>query len=364
MRRLLVTGGGTGGHIYPALAVARAFLAASEERRVRFVGSRRGLESQLVPAGGIPFSALPIRGWRGKGPLQRLLFLAELGVAVLGALAILLRERPEAVFATGSFASLPVLLAARLARRPLFLQEQNSVPGRVIRLFAGRASAVFIAYEAAARRLPARARTQLTGNPLREEFVALSRRPRAADAPRRLLVFGGSRGAHSLNAAIAEALPLLAREFPLEALVQTGPAERDDVAAALSPLAPGVSVAAYLEDMPQRLAAADWVVCRAGAMTLAELTALGLPAVLVPFPHAVDDHQSANAQALVDAGAAVLIPDRELDGDRLADTLASLWREPGREAAMAAASGALGRPDATATILAAMEKSLVGPGGG
>ena len=153
MRRLLVTGGGTGGHIYPALAVARAFLAGGAGRRVRFVGSRRGLEAQLVPAADVPFSALPIHGWRGKGPLQRLRFLAELGVALLGALGILLRERPGAVFATGSFASLPVLLAARLARRPIFLQEQNSVPGRVIRLFAGRARAVFIAYEEAAQQV-------------------------------------------------------------------------------------------------------------------------------------------------------------------------------------------------------------------
>ena len=358
MRRLLVTGGGTGGHIYPALAVARAFLAGGAGRRVRFVGSRRGLEAQLVPAADVPFSALPIHGWRGKGPLQRLRFLAELGVALLGALGILLRERPGAVFATGSFASLPVLLAARLARRPIFLQEQNSVPGRVIRLFAGRARAVFIAYEEAAQQLPARARTLLTGNPLREEFVGLRRLPRAADAPRRLLVFGGSRGAHSLNAATAEALPLLAREFALEAVLQTGPAEHAAVAAALAPLAPAVTVAAYLDDMPARLAAADWVLCRAGAMTLAELTALGLPGGGGGGRGGVDDHQTANAQALVDAGAAVLIPDAELTGARLAETLAGLWRAPGREAAMAAASRALGRPEATAAILEAIQKSL------
>jgi UDP-N-acetylglucosamine--N-acetylmuramyl-(pentapeptide) pyrophosphoryl-undecaprenol N-acetylglucosamine transferase len=365
MRRLLVTGGGTGGHIYPALAVARGFLAGGSGRRVVFVGSRRGLEARLVPPTGIPFRALPMRGFRGKGLGDRLLFLPELALSTLLALTLVLRFRPDAVFATGSFASLPLLLAARLARRPIFLQEQNSVPGRVIALFAQRARAVFIAYPEAATRLGPRARCQLTGNPLREEFLALAgpRPPRAPGAPRRLLAFGGSRGARSLNAALREGLPLLAREFALTALIQTGEAEQAATAAALAPLAPAVQVAAYLDDMPARMAAADWVLCRAGAMTLAELTLLGLPALLVPFPHAVDDHQTANARALAEAGASLVIADAELDGPRLAAALAGLWRDPAREAAMAAASAALGRPQATAAILAAMEKSLAGPQG-
>ncbi|MBM4118300.1 undecaprenyldiphospho-muramoylpentapeptide beta-N-acetylglucosaminyltransferase [bacterium] len=369
MRRLLVTGGGTGGHIYPALALARGFLAAAapgEARAALFVGSRRGLEARLVPAAGIPFRALPMRGFRGKGPLERLLFLPELLVSVARALALLREFQPDAVLATGSFASLPVLIAARLARRPIFLQEQNSVPGRVSALFARRARTVFIAYPEAARRLGAGARCQLTGNPLREELLALAgpRPARAPGAPPRLLAFGGSRGAHSLNAALRAGLPLLARECRFEALIQTGEAERAETAAALAALAPAVQVAAYLDDMPARLAAADWVLCRAGAMTLAEITLLGLPALLVPYPHAVDDHQTANARALAEAGAALLIPDAELDGPRLAAALAALWRDPARGAAMAAASAALGRPRATADILAALEKSLAGPGGG
>ena len=365
MRRLLVTGGGTGGHIYPALAVARGFLAGGSDRTVGFVGSRRGLEARLVPPTGIPFRALPVRGFRGKGLAERLLFLPELALSTLQALALVARFRPDAVFATGSFASLPLLIAALLARRPIFLQEQNSVPGRVIGLFARRARAVFLAYPEAALRLDSGARCQLTGNPLREEFLTLAgpRPPRAPGAPRRLLAFGGSRGARSLNAALREGLPLLAREFPLAALIQTGDAEAAETAAALASLAPAVEVAAYLDDMPARMAGADWVLCRAGAMTLAEITLLGLPALLVPFPHAVDDHQSANARALAAAGAALVIADEELDGPRLAAALAELWRDPAREAAMAAASAALGRPQATADILSAMEKSLAGPRG-
>lgn len=373
MRRLLVTGGGTGGHIYPALALARGFLAAaapSETRAALFVGSRRGLEARLVPAAGIPFRALPMRGFRGKGALERLLFLPELLVSVVKALAILRGFRPDAVLATGSFASLPVLIAARLAGRPIFLQEQNSVPGRVIALFARRARAVFIAYPEAERRLGAGARCRLTGNPLREELLTLAltlegpRPARAPGTPLRLLAFGGSRGARSLNAALREALPRLAAEFPFTALVQTGEAEAATTAAALAALAPAVEVAAYVDDMPAQLAAADWVLCRAGAMTLAEITLLGLPALLVPYPHAVDDHQTANARALAEAGAARVIADAELDGVRLAEELGALWRDPARGAAMAAASAALGRPRATADILAAMEKSLAGPGDG
>lgn len=369
MRRLLVTGGGTGGHIYPALAVARGFLAAAapgESRAALFVGSRRGLEARLVPAAGIPFRALPMRGFRGKGALERALFLPELLVSVAKALAILRGFQPDAVLATGSFASLPLLIAARLAGRPIFLQEQNSVPGRVIALFARRARAVFIAYPEAERRLGAGARCRLTGNPLRAELLALAgpRPARAPGAPLRLVAFGGSRGARSLNAALREALPRLAAEFRFEALVQTGEAEAAATAAALAPLAPAVKVAAYVDDMPAQLAAADWVLCRAGAMTLAEITLLGLPAVLVPFPHAVDDHQTANARALAEAGAALIIADAELDGLRLAAALAALWRDPAKGAAMAAASAALGRPQATADILSAMEKSLAGPGGG
>ncbi len=364
MKRLMVTGGGTGGHIYPALALARGWLEGEEGRSVRFVGSRRGMEAELVPAAGIPFHALPVRGFRGKGIVQRLLFLLELIPALLGALILILRFRPEAIIATGSFASLPLLAAARLTRRAYFLQEQNSVPGRVIALFSGGARALFLAYPEAGERLAAGAPRILSGNPLRGEFLerARDRKGEREPGPTRLLVFGGSLGAGRLNAALREVLPGLLANGRAEAVLQTGSAELDLTRKALAGCGRAVRVEAYLHDMPEQMLRADLVICRAGAMTLSEITLLGLPAILVPFPHAVDDHQSANADALVRAGAALLIPDGELDGPRLASVLGPLLADPERRRLMAAASALLGRPRASELILDSMEKSLAGPG--
>jgi UDP-N-acetylglucosamine--N-acetylmuramyl-(pentapeptide) pyrophosphoryl-undecaprenol N-acetylglucosamine transferase len=360
----MVTGGGTGGHIYPALALARGWLSRGEGRSVRFVGSRRGMEAGLVSAAGIPFHALPVRGFRGKGPVQRLLFLLELIPAILGALILILRHRPEAVIATGSFASLPLLSAARLSRLPYFLQEQNSVPGRVIAMFAGGARGLFLAYPEAGERLASGPPRVLSGNPLRDEFLARTgdiRRERDP-GPLRLLAFGGSLGARRLNAALREALPGLLTGGAVEAVLQTGPAELAITREALASSGKAARVEAYLHDMPEQMLRADLVICRAGAMTLSEITLLGLPAILVPFPHAVDDHQSANAEALVRAGAALLIPDEQLDGPRLVELLAPLLADPERRREMAAASARLGRPEACAIILDGVEKSLAGPG--
>ncbi len=360
----MVTGGGTGGHIYPALALARGWLERGEGRSVHFVGSRRGMEAGLVGAAGIPFHALPVRGFRGKGLVQRLLFFLELIPAILGALFLIMRYRPEAVIATGSFASLPLLTAARLSRVPYFLQEQNSVPGRVIAMFAGGARGLFLAYAEAGERLAGGAPRLLSGNPLRAEFLARAaeQRGQREPGPLRLLAFGGSRGARHLNAALREALPGLVAEAEVEVVLQTGPEELTSTKEALAGCGKAVRVEAYLHDMPEQMLRADLVICRSGAMTLSEITLLGLPAILVPFPHAVDDHQSANAEALVRAGAAVLIRDEQLDGPALAALLAPLMADPERRRDMAAASARLGRPQACALILDGMEKSLAGPG--
>lgn len=360
MRRLIVTGGGTGGHIYPALAVAQAFLAGGEGRRVLFLGSRRGLEARLVRTAGLSFRALPVRGFRGKGPAQRLLFLLELVPASLGALWILLRFRPDAVLATGSFASLPALLAARLLGRPYFLQEQNSVPGRVIALFAAGARGLFLAYPEAGQQLSPRPPHVISGNPLRAEFLAAAGEARRGqdEGPTRLLAFGGSQGASRINAALREALPGLMGQRDLEVVIQTGERELAATRTALAACGPTLRVEAYLDDMPAQMARADFVICRAGAMTLAEIALMGLPAIIVPLPSAVDDHQSANAAVFSRAGAALVIADAELDGTRLAAALAPLLDDPERRRKMAAASAELARADACGTILDAMEKSL------
>jgi len=357
VKRLVVTGGGTGGHVTPALALALAFLEDGADREVLYLGSARGLEARSAPAAGLPFEGIPARGFRGKSLAGKALFLVTLLRGFFAARGALRRFEPEALLATGSYVSLPVILAARLAGVPVFLQEQNSVPGSVNRLASRWAKAVFTAFPEAQRFFGHAKRVERLGNPLRPGFATVPERP--AEGSWNLLVTGGSLGARTLCRAAAEALPRLAEGLDFRALVQTGEAEFERTREALAGLGERVRVTPFLDDMPERMAAADLVLARAGAMTLAELTALGRPSILVPYPHATDDHQTANARSLVEAGAARLIPDAELDGDRLLAELEDLLGDRESLAAMAEASRGLGRPEAASLILEALENLLV-----
>lgn len=359
MKRLLVTGGGTGGHVYPAVSVAQRFLAGGPGREALYLGSGRGLEARVSEQYGLPFHAIPARGFRGKSLTGRILFLTTLLRGFLAARRRLRRFGPDAVLATGSYVSLPVLLAARLEGVPVFIQEQNSVPGSANRLGARWARRIFLAFPEAARYFPEGVDKQETGNPLRPDFSGVEVPPAGVEP--RLLVFGGSLGARRLCEAAAEALPRLAERHCFSAVVQTGDSCLEETESALAAMGERVEVHAYLDDMPERMAAADLVVSRAGAMTLAELTALGRPSLLVPFPLAVDDHQTRNALSLVRAGAARLIPDGEMDGARLFLELDELLGDASLRETMAAASRSLARPDAAGDIVEAMEKCLAGP---
>ncbi len=364
MKRLALTGGGTGGHLYPALAIGQAFLAESPDRSVLFLGAKRGLESRVVPELGLPFIALPASGWRGKGLVDRLRFLVGLTVSVGLAYRALRRFNADALIATGSYVALPALIAARLLRLPYFLQEQNSVPGKVIQIMAPGARALFLGAEIPGERLSRKAPRFLTGNPLRADFLARAAATVQSGGGRpRLLVFGGSLGASTINRALAGALPKLAPRHDFELTLQTGEADLDETRSALAAIGDRIRVLPYIENMPEAMAASDLVICRAGAMTLAEITLMGLPAILVPYPHAVDDHQTRNAAQLEKAGAAISIPDAQFTSDRIAELLDELWREPARIDAMAVASAGLARPGATVEILASMEKNLAGSGG-
>lgn len=351
--RLVIAGGGTGGHVYPGLAVAEAVRAAAPEADIRFIGTRRGLEAALVPAAGWPFAAVAASGFRGLGLAARARFVVNFALGWAGSLIRLLGWRPDVALGTGGYVSAPVLTAARLLRCRLALQEQNAWPGSANRLLGRWAHRVYLGYPEAAAAFPGRA-CLVTGNPVRAAF----RSGRAGAAPRsprslRLLLFGGSRGARTLNRAAREAAPLWRAREEWELVVQTGAEEREAVAAAFAGWPAGrVRVEAYVDDMPAALAWADLAVCRAGAMTLAELAAAGKPAILVPFPHATDDHQRRNAEAVAAAGAAVVLADDACDGPRLAAAVAALADDPGRRAAMAAASAALARPEAAAAIAA------------
>lgn len=346
---IIFAAGGTGGHLFPAIAVADALRLRHPDAAIVFIGGTRGLETRLVPQAGYPLRSLPLSGLKGGALRARLVAGAAAACAVCRCCLWFLARRPDLVVGAGGYASGPAVLAAWLLRVPTMLMEQNHFPGATNRWLAPRANAVCLPSERAKSRLGGIG--IVTGNPVRQEFASIGPPPNAGRMS--LLVFGGSRGARSINRAVVAALPQWAVLTPPPSIVhQTGPEEHEAVAnayAAFPILA--AEVRPFLDDMPRRLADADLVVCRAGATTLAELAAAGRPAILVPFPFAADDHQRANAEAVRDADAAVMIEDREFDGARCAAEVAALAADQGRRLRMTAAARTLARPDAAERIV-------------
>jgi UDP-N-acetylglucosamine--N-acetylmuramyl-(pentapeptide) pyrophosphoryl-undecaprenol N-acetylglucosamine transferase len=354
-----VTGGGTAGHIYPALTVAAQLAAERDE--VSFVGTPDGLEARLVPEAGVRFHALAARGFDRARPLSAVTATMTTLASAVRAWRLLGRERPDVVIGFGAYVSLPVGLAAVTRGIPLVLHEQNSVPGLANRVLSRWARAVGVTYEESAARFSHPERVTHTGNPVRADVADSTRhsgreRLGLAEDETVLLVFGGSRGARHLNQVLVELRDRLMDIDGLRVLQVAGPSEaasvRDALEAAGGDAAGRWRVYDYLSEMGQAIAAADLVVSRAGATTIAELTALGAPALVVPYPYATDDHQTGNAATLVDRGAAVLVADADLDSPAFSDALLGLLSDSGRRATMAAASRALGRPDAAERVVA------------
>jgi UDP-N-acetylglucosamine--N-acetylmuramyl-(pentapeptide) pyrophosphoryl-undecaprenol N-acetylglucosamine transferase len=312
------------------------------------------LEAVLVPRAGLRFHAVPASGFRGLGSGARLRFVLNFAAGVARALGLLVGWRPHVVLGTGGYASAPVMTAAHWLRVPLALQEQNAVPGTANRLVARWASRIYLGVEAARAHF-ARNRCIVTGNPVRPEFVASAAEPSTAGPPApdgrlRLLVFGGSRGARTLNRAVCGAAADWTGPEGPALWLQTG---RDDLAMVRNAYAAGgdrVRVEPFIEAMPAALRWADLVICRSGAMTLAELQAVGRPAILVPFPHATDDHQTGNALQLAERGAARVLADADCDGPRLVALVAELTADRAALRQMAAAAQSLARPDAAERI--------------
>lgn len=346
--RIVFAGGGTGGHLYPALAVADVLRGRRPDAEIRFVGASRGIETRLVPAAGYPLLALRLSGLKGAGPVARVAAAASAAWGVVRCLAWMAGTRPSVVVGVGGYASGPAVVAAKLLGVKTMVMEQNHYPGATNRALAPRVDVVCVPSEAARQRLGGRG--VVTGNPVRAAFAAIGDPPGGARA--NVLVFGGSRGARTINRAVVEALPAIASLSPPPRVVhQTGDDAVESVreAYASHPTLEG-EVHAFLDDMPRRVADADLVVCRAGATTLAELAAAGRPAILVPFPHAADDHQRHNAEAVSKAGAAVVILDPEASGASIGAAIASLCGDPGRRASMAKAARTLAKPDAAERI--------------
>ncbi len=351
---LMIAGGGTGGHIYPAIAIAKEWLARGE-RRVVFVGTEYGLEKRLVPAAGYDLEFVRVGGLKGKSLAQTARNLARLPLGFLDAWRLIGRYRPAAVLGVGGYASGPVLLVAALRRIPTLIHEANAFPGLTNRILARFVRTIAVGFPRAIQQFGGKGIE--TGNPVRHDFFDAAKRPRSPGGRARILVFGGSQGSKILNDTMAAALPHLASMADrVEIVHQTGPAHLDAVKAAYAGSAfAGARVVAYLDPMAEEMAAADLVISRAGAMTVGELAAVGRAAILVPFAAATNNHQEFNARALESAGGAVVITERELSPERLAAAIAELAASRPRLEAMGAAQRRVARPDATAAIVDLIE---------
>jgi UDP-N-acetylglucosamine--N-acetylmuramyl-(pentapeptide) pyrophosphoryl-undecaprenol N-acetylglucosamine transferase len=348
-----IAGGGTGGHVTPALAIAEAVAARGDAPFL--LGGEIGLERVLVPEAGFELVTLPSGQVMGRSLSARLRAMVATARGVLAASRELRARHARVLISVGGYASVPGVIAAALRRIPIALVEPNAMPGRANRLASRLARGAFVQFEAAAGVLRRAGAVTVVGAPLRAALVAAFRSapPRHPPGkPLRLLVFGGSQGARQINDALIEAAPDLARAGT-EVFHQTGEADRERVAAAYAAAGVAARVVAFERNMPARYAESDLAVCRSGALTVAELAMAGLPALLVPYPHAADDHQTANARAAEQAGAAIVLPSRPLAAGDVLRALAELAGDPGRLAAMAAASARLARPDAAARIVEA-----------
>lgn len=342
--RVMILAGGTGGHVYPALAVAQELIGRG--CAVSWMGTRTGLEARVVPAAGIPIEWLSVAGFRGKGLVGRVTAPFRLVLACWQAGRILRRFKPDVVLGMGGFVAGPGGLMARLLKVPLVVHEQNRVPGTTNRILVKWAQKVLEAFQDS---FPERVGALCVGNPLRREIVAAAREAKPAGTGGvKILVVGGSLGAQALNRLVPDALAQLGAK--VEIMHQTGSVMQAETEARYHELGLGADVRAFIEDMAEAYRWADLAICRAGAMTISELTAMGVPAVLVPFPHAIDDHQTRNAHVMTDSSAAVLLPQSELNPAVLADALRGLIGQPARLAEMARHARALGRADATQTV--------------
>jgi UDP-N-acetylglucosamine--N-acetylmuramyl-(pentapeptide) pyrophosphoryl-undecaprenol N-acetylglucosamine transferase len=318
-RPILVMAGGTGGHVYPALAVAQALQRASHD--VVWLGTHRGLESRVVPAAGINMEWINVRGLRRKGLVAMFVAPVQLCWALIQSLLVIARRRPAAVLGMGGFVSGPGGVAAWLTRRPLVIHEQNAAAGLTNRLLARLARVVLQAFPGS---FNSRVRAETVGNPVREDIAAVAdpgARYADRNGPLRLLILGGSQGALALNRTVPAALALLPNDVRPVVHHQCGARTIDTAREAYARFDIDVELTPFIEDMANAYAWADLVVCRAGALTVAELCAVGLPAVFVPYPSAVDDHQTANARPMMEAGAATIIQEYDLSDETLAAAL-------------------------------------------
>lgn len=357
---VMIAAGGTGGHIYPGLAIAKEFLHRDPKTRVVFAGTSRGLEEQLVPAAGFELETLRIGALKNVSLGRQLKSLARMPKDFLEVFALLRKYQPRVVIGAGGFVTGPVVLAAALKGLPTMVIEPNALPGftnRILARFVRRAAVSFVESLRFFR-----GRGVVTGTPVRSEFFELE--PKPASSETRVLVFGGSQGAKAINDAMIEALPHLESVLDrLKIVHQTGQSDYQRIRDAYERAGVVANVKPYIDRMGEAFRDADFVICRAGAMTSAEVAAAGRPAIMIPFPLAADDHQRKNAEALERAGAARMIVQSELSGARLAAEILDLCASSSKRAEMGKAARMLARPDAARKVVDLAMEMITVPAG-
>jgi UDP-N-acetylglucosamine--N-acetylmuramyl-(pentapeptide) pyrophosphoryl-undecaprenol N-acetylglucosamine transferase len=341
VKTILIMAGGTGGHIFPGLAVADEMRSAGWD--VVWMGARGGMEERLVPPRGYQAAWIRARAARGKGLLQKLLLPANLLLSFWESARHIRRIRPDVVLGLGGYVAFPGGMMASLLNRPLALHEQNAIAGLANRVLSTVSDKVMVAFPQALKR------GEWTGNPVRAEIAAIAapeERFSGRSGPLRILVVGGSLGAQALNEAVPKALAMLSS--PVRVVHQSGERHLETLKQHYEAAGVQGELVAFIDDMARRYAEADLVVCRAGAVTIAELSAGGVASILVPFPHAVDDHQTANARFLAERGAAILLPQHDMTPESLATLIGSLDRP--RLLEMAQKARAVGKPDAARVV--------------
>jgi UDP-N-acetylglucosamine--N-acetylmuramyl-(pentapeptide) pyrophosphoryl-undecaprenol N-acetylglucosamine transferase len=352
--KLLIAGGGTGGHVIPAIAIAQEWLSRDKEREVVLVGTERGIEMKLVPQAGLPLETLRVAGLKGKGGATLLRNVAMLGPAMLDARRVLRKHKPIAAFGVGGYAAGPMMLATWFGGVPNIIFEPNAEPGLTNKLLAKLSKRIATGYEISAQAWGKKA--VVTGCPVRPEFFSIE--PRQLEKPFRLLITGGSQGALPINRTFVDAMDLLAaRKNDLSIVHQTGERDYNAVRTAYARREINAEVVPFLTNMAERFAWADVIVCRAGAITAAEIAAAGRAAIFIPFGAATDSHQLRNAQEMTNAGAGRLITENELTAKRLTSEIFSLIDQPEQIEKQSKAARSLARPNATRDVVDLIEEA-------
>lgn len=342
----MIAGGGTGGHLFPGIALADELSTRHHKNEVIFVGTERGLEAKVVPAAGYKLETIKVAGLKGMGVVKLMKSLFMLPLSFISAWFLLRRYKPDVVVGVGGYSSGPVVLAAWMQGVPTAVQEQNALPGLTNKILGKFVRVVFVSFDEAKPFFPAR-KVQLVGNPVRRALLDNYLRNKLAHDKFELLVFGGSLGAKGINSRMIDALSKLEDiKGELHIIHQTGKNDLEAVKQGYAAKGFDAEVVEFIDDMSKAYAKSDLVICRAGATTVAELTVCKKAAILIPFPYATDNHQEINAKALVDSGAAIMFRESELTGDKLAEKIRELKSDPAKLEQMEKKAGLLGRPEA------------------